>query len=185
MFDSYFVDDNNDKYCNERLRTKKRKKTTFYYSDGSASSKKDLGKILHRLDGPAIEYSEGGERWYKNGRLHRLDGPAFINSHGRVGWFVNGKHHREGGPALIYRNMISYFKEGKLSRGDGPAVAWEHRRVEFWESGQKIEELSLDHLLGYAKLYGYDGAMLLTDPDEMIRKVAYKYLNKLPSTPSL
>ena len=33
----------------------------FYYKD------KDM-KILHRLDGPAIEYADGEKEWYVNGR---------------------------------------------------------------------------------------------------------------------
>jgi hypothetical protein len=31
---------------------------------------------LHRLDGPAIEYSNGVKIWCQNGKCHRLDGPA-------------------------------------------------------------------------------------------------------------
>lgn len=34
-------------------------------------------KKLHRLDGPAIEYSDGSYVWCKDGRLHREDGPAY------------------------------------------------------------------------------------------------------------
>jgi hypothetical protein len=34
---------------------------------------------LHRLDGPAREYSSGEKYWYKNGDLHREDGPAYID----------------------------------------------------------------------------------------------------------
>jgi hypothetical protein len=35
----------------------------------------DLGQ-LHRIDGPAIIYTNGGKYWYHNGLRHRLDGPA-------------------------------------------------------------------------------------------------------------
>jgi len=30
-----------------------------------------LNNLLHREDGPAIEYPEGDKRWYLNGKLHR------------------------------------------------------------------------------------------------------------------
>jgi hypothetical protein len=31
---------------------------------------------LHRVDGPAMEWSDGDRAWYQDGRLHRVDGPA-------------------------------------------------------------------------------------------------------------
>ena len=31
---------------------------------------------LHRLDGPAVEVSDGYKAWCQNGQLHRLGGPA-------------------------------------------------------------------------------------------------------------
>jgi hypothetical protein len=33
-------------------------------------------KQKHRLDGPAVEFSDGTKYWYMNGSLHCLDGPA-------------------------------------------------------------------------------------------------------------
>jgi hypothetical protein len=47
--------------------------------------------ILHREDGPAIEYFEGSKEWYLNGKLHREDGPAIEDSDGRKYWYLNGK----------------------------------------------------------------------------------------------
>ena len=29
--------------------------------------------LLHRDDGPAIEWADGGEMWFKNGEYHRGD----------------------------------------------------------------------------------------------------------------
>ena len=46
--------------------------------------------IVHREDGPAVEYSDGDKAWYVNGVRHRLDGPAFENSYGAKQWYVNG-----------------------------------------------------------------------------------------------
>ena len=45
---------------------------------------------LHRVDGPAIVYINGNERWYKNGEFHRDDGPAIIYSNGGKAWYKNG-----------------------------------------------------------------------------------------------
>ena len=44
--------------------------------------------LLHREDGPAIEYLNGTKRWYVNGLRHRIDGPAVIKSDGTKQWFL-------------------------------------------------------------------------------------------------
>ena len=43
--------------------------TTYYW----------LNHTLHRLDGPAVEYEDGGYQYYRHGKLHRLDGPAIYS----------------------------------------------------------------------------------------------------------
>jgi hypothetical protein len=35
-----------------------------------------LGSLLHREDGPAIEWGDGDRSWYYYGKIHRLDGPS-------------------------------------------------------------------------------------------------------------
>lgn len=55
----------------------------------------------HRIDGPAVEYADGSEEWWLNGKFHREDGPAVVLKPGyseeeefRKGlkrWFVHGK----------------------------------------------------------------------------------------------
>ena len=62
----------------------KNKSGTLYY--------KDRGKnILHRTDGPTIEYTDGSKQWIVNGVLHRLDGPAVEYAGGDQLWYVNGE----------------------------------------------------------------------------------------------
>ena len=51
---------------------------------------------LHRLDGPAIEYADGGKFWYQNGQRHRLDGPAIEYTNGTKYWFQNGQISLKG-----------------------------------------------------------------------------------------
>jgi hypothetical protein len=59
--------------------------------------------ILHREDGPAIEYADGGSKfWYINGKRHREDGPAVELADGGKAWFIDGKRHREDGPAIKF-----------------------------------------------------------------------------------
>ena len=57
---------------------------TLYYKDRGKS-------ILHRTDGPAIEYPDGNKQWVVNGVLHRLDGPAVVYPSGIDLWYVNGE----------------------------------------------------------------------------------------------
>jgi hypothetical protein len=60
-----------------------------------------LNGLLHREDGPAVEYANGDEAWYKNGLLHREDGPAvFQRAYGAKWWYKNGEFYREDGPAV-------------------------------------------------------------------------------------
>ena len=61
-----------------------------------------LNHNLHREDGPAIEYADGGKEWYLNGKLHREDGPAVELADGSKVWTLNGKRHREDGPAVEF-----------------------------------------------------------------------------------
>jgi hypothetical protein len=58
--------------------------TKHYYSDAAM-------KILHRLDGPAIELADGSKLWCVDGKRHRLDGPAVDWSNGDKLWYVDGK----------------------------------------------------------------------------------------------
>ncbi len=49
----------------------------------------------HRLDGPAIEYRDGGKDWYKNGKRHRCSGPAIVWSSEYRDWFIDGQRLTE------------------------------------------------------------------------------------------
>jgi hypothetical protein len=62
--------------------------TKRYYKDKAMN-------MLHRTDGPAVEYAGGDKFWYVDGQLHRLDGPAFEWSNGSKEWYVDGKHLTE------------------------------------------------------------------------------------------
>ena len=50
---------------------------------------------LHRLDGPAVEYSSGYKAWYQDDQLHRLDGPAVEYSNGDKIWCIEDKNYTE------------------------------------------------------------------------------------------
>ena len=54
----------------------------YWYKEGTT--------IYHRLDGPAVEYSDGGRAWFVNGKYHRIDGPAIEYANGIILWYING-----------------------------------------------------------------------------------------------
>lgn len=60
----------------------------YYYSDRKMT-------ILHRLDGPAIEYATGTKAWCKNGVFHRMFGPAVESANGIKEWWISGKRLTE------------------------------------------------------------------------------------------
>ena len=47
--------------------------------------------LLHREDGPAVEWHDGNKSWFINGQYHREDGPAHTWNNGGQSWWINGK----------------------------------------------------------------------------------------------
>lgn len=64
-----------------------------YYSDREMI-------ILHREDGPAIEWSDGSKSWLIDNKRHREDGPAYEGQNGSKEWWLNDERHREDGHAV-------------------------------------------------------------------------------------
>ena len=56
--------------------------TKLYYKDKEKT-------IIHREDGPAIEYGDGTKSWVLNDKYHRMDGPAIEYANGRRMWYIN------------------------------------------------------------------------------------------------
>lgn len=69
----------------------------------------------HRIDGPAVEYTNGDKKWYINGKLHRENGPAVELTNGNKHWYINGIRNRIDGPAVEYADghkswyILGYF----------------------------------------------------------------------------
>ena len=61
---------------------------------------------LHRTDGPAVEYANGGTEWFQNGALHREDGPAAVYTDGSKLWFLHDKHYTH----QAYRRELSKLR---------------------------------------------------------------------------
>lgn len=47
--------------------------------------------LLHREDGPAVEYADGSREWFLDGQRHREDGPAIEYHDGTHEWYLDGK----------------------------------------------------------------------------------------------
>ena len=120
---------------------------------------------LHRLDGPAVEYADGGKFYWINGKRHRLDGPAVEYADGLKRYYVDGKRHRVDGPAVEWVDgSKTYYVDDKRHRIDGPAVEWANGDKEYYIDGKplteeqfltrtRVKELSIadiEQLLGYS-----------------------------------
>ena len=96
---------------------------------------------LHRLDGPAVEWSDGRKEWWVEGERHCLDGPAVEWSDGSKAYWVEGKCHRLDGPAIERSNgNKEYYVEGKLHRLDGPAVEYSDGDKWYYVEGIQLSE---------------------------------------------
>ena len=62
--------------------------------NGTIEYRNDKGQ-LHREDGPAVEWVDGGKVWFLNGKRHREGGPAVEFAGGYKAWFLNGVNHSE------------------------------------------------------------------------------------------
>jgi hypothetical protein len=99
---------------------------------------------LHRLNGPAVEYTDGSKEFYQNDQRHRQDGPAFEDIYGFKIWYQNDRYHRPDGPAIKYSNGDkSWYLNGLRHRLYGPAIdyrgtkAWYKNGVK-WPQGEAI-----------------------------------------------
>ena len=121
----------------------------YYYKDG-ASSKHDSSRVLHRVDGPALEYTNGDKYWYIDNKMHRIDGPALEYVNGDKYWYIDDKMHRIDGPAVEYAD------------GD---KAW-------YIDGKEFSEREFNKCIEEAKQLPL--VLRLIDPREWVRKLLEK-----------
>jgi|ERR1035437_765537 hypothetical protein len=81
---------------------------------------------LHREDGPAYEDIIGNKQWFLNGMRHRVDGPAVVYSDGSSGgYYLNNVCYSQ----LEHRRLTKYAgrifkKEFIKCRGCGNKYEW-------------------------------------------------------------
>ena len=54
-----------------------KKQRCYVGIDKEGTKRYYVNEVLHRDDGPAVEWYNGSKEWYKNAKLHREDGPAY------------------------------------------------------------------------------------------------------------
>ncbi len=109
-----FIDENDNKYYvlkNSNLeftiktlgltRDLKRLDNKLYFKD----------KLIHREDGPAIEWNDGTTSWYKKGKIHRLNGPAIEYSNGDKEYYINNTRFSE----VEYKKLLIKKQYKKLT----------------------------------------------------------------------
>jgi len=92
--------------------------------------------------------SEGNVLYFnQKGKLHRLNGPAVEDSDGYKAYFVNGKRHRLDGPAIEHiSGYKAYYVNNKLHRLDGPAKIWPNGDVEYWVNDIQLTKEEFEKL---------------------------------------
>ena len=77
--------DQADVYCALKYRVVVDEFGTRYYNTRGQ---------LHRDEGPAIEWIDGGKEWFQNGQMHRIGGPTVEWGSLRQ-WFLFGVEYTE------------------------------------------------------------------------------------------
>ena len=77
-----------------------------------------LHSVLHRDDGPAVEYPNGQKWWFQFGKQHREDGPAIERPDARSSGFVMGSVTETTVQLLSTpmgaKNIISWKRSGMM-----------------------------------------------------------------------
>ncbi len=76
-------------------------------------------------NGLFIRYN-GNKEWYFNNKRHRIDGPAIESSNGGVkAWWYDNKRHRVNGPAVEWGNSKAwYFDSIKMEEKEYNAIMY-------------------------------------------------------------
>ena len=83
--------------------------------NGTVRYYKPNTEILHRIDGPAIEYSDGSKYYYVDDNLHRIDGPAIEYANGTKVYYVDGVYFSE----YVFNAQFMNSLNGKIVEIDG------------------------------------------------------------------
>ena len=66
----------------------------------------DRNGFPHRINGPAVVYSDGEMRWFRHGLRHRDDGPAQVwAEHGIEMWYKDDKLYEPSAHEIMVWKM--------------------------------------------------------------------------------
>lgn len=86
----------------------------------------------HRVDAPAVEWTEEANEWYLNGLKHRENGPA-VDFYGTKEWWLHGIRHRIDGPAIENTDgSKKWYVDGVLHRENGPAIEYKDGKKKWY-----------------------------------------------------
>ncbi|MFZ6847259.1 hypothetical protein [Undibacterium sp. RuRC25W] len=93
------------------------------------------------IENGLVVNKNGDKKWYLNGVIHREDGPAVEFADGTRHWVINGINHREAGPAIELAEGDKYWlTNGKMHREDGPAIEYQNGKKEWFLNGINLSE---------------------------------------------
>jgi hypothetical protein len=75
--------------------------------------------LLHKEDGPAVQWEHGMKEWWINGKRHRGDGPAIEFPNGDEMWALEGRYYSKEGwfNALSKENQMKILYSEYFIRG--------------------------------------------------------------------
>jgi hypothetical protein len=97
-------------YCKDNSYNKKHDHGENFFGFDDNNIEYYRGYLIHKEDGPAMEYVNNNKYWYINGWLHRDNGPAIEYGDGSKSWYLNGKRLEE----KEYWKIINCFKNKRM-----------------------------------------------------------------------
>ena len=116
-----------------------------------------VGGVLHRVDGPAIEWVNGDKEWFLGGKCHREGGPAVECTDGYGAWYVGDELHRVDGPAIEWADGgREWYVNGLRHKIDGPAVEYASGNRAWFLNGNRFDGVGflLDVFVGVVECGG-------------------------------
>jgi hypothetical protein len=139
---------------------------------------------LHRVDGPAVIYSNGTKLWYLHGKLNSVNDQPSRITHEKKEWFHNDVLHRIGGPAVVYRKntRIEWYFQGNLhSQNDQPSVEIKVNGRREWHRHGKLHRIGGPAVIekdGYQEWHKHGKCYRIQDPNGNQSAVRRRKLNQ-------
>jgi hypothetical protein len=179
--------------CNNILTITHYLNDVIHNDDGPAVTTVENGLTRHEYYKHGVllrrDMFNGARVWYdEKGDYHRVDGPAVIWSDETKQWYMHGKRHRIGGPAIEWKNgSREWYVNDQLHRTDGPAIELVDGTVEWWVNNVKQHRTPISkkalfvmssngclnnhgHVLKYYKMIRDIGEVYTKFPDMRSRK---------------